>query len=83
MVLRQILEQARLAGVHTLTGTYRPTDRNKLVVDHYSKLGFSKTAEDETGLTRWQLIVASAEVESAPMKIVSVGFAARREELLA
>jgi FkbH-like protein len=83
MVLRHILEHARTAGVHTLTGTYRPTDRNKLVVEHYSKLGFTKTEEDETGLTRWKLAVAGADPESAPMKIVSHGFLAYREESLA
>ena len=83
MVLRHILEHARAAGVHTLTGTYRPTDRNKLVVEHYSKLGFTKTEEDETGLTRWKLAVAGADPESAPMKIVSHGFVAYREESLA
>ena len=47
MVLREILEHARAAGVHKLTGTYRPTDRNKLVVDHYAKLGFTKVEEED------------------------------------
>jgi FkbH-like protein len=54
MVLRKILEHARLAGVHSLTGTYRPTDRNKLVIDHYSTLGFTKIGEEASGLTRWE-----------------------------
>ena len=30
----EILEHARAAGIHKLTGTYRPTDRNKLVAGH-------------------------------------------------
>ena len=42
MVLREILEHARAAGVHKLRGAYRPTDRNNLVIDHYAKLGFTK-----------------------------------------
>src|SRR6202023_2667575 len=42
MVLREILTHARSAGVQKLTGTYLPTDRNKLVIDHYAKLGFTK-----------------------------------------
>ena len=74
MVLREILEHARAAGIHKLIGTYRPTDRNKLVVDHYAKLGFTKMAEEESGLTRWELLVEGAEPESAPMKVVSQGF---------
>jgi FkbH-like protein len=71
MVLRKILEHARAAGVHKLVGTYRPTDRNKLVVDHYGRLGFSKVDEKETGLTVWELLVENANPESAPMKTLS------------
>jgi FkbH-like protein len=76
MVLREILDHARVAGVQKLSGTYRPTDRNKLVVDHYSKLGFNKLDEDESGLTCWELVVDGANPESAPMKVVSQGFVA-------
>ena len=75
MVLREILEHARAAGIQKLAGTYRPTDRNKLVVDHYRKLGFTQLGEEDSGITRWELIVEGAEPESAPMKVVSRGFA--------
>jgi FkbH-like protein len=76
MVLCEILRHAREAGVTRLSGTYRPTDRNKLVADHYSRLGFCKKHEEETGLTRWEMLVEGADPESAPMKVVSRGFAA-------
>jgi FkbH-like protein len=76
MVLREILEHARAAGIRTLAGVYKPTDRNKLVIDHYSKLGFTKVAEEESGLTRWELAVETADLARAPMKVVSEGFAA-------
>jgi FkbH-like protein len=79
MVLREILEHARAAGIDKLTGTYRPTDRNKLVVDHYARLGFAKVGEEESGLTRWELLVEGADPASAPMKVVSSGFAPARE----
>lgn len=75
MVLREILEHARVAGIDKLTATYRPTERNKLVVDHYSRLGFTKVSEEESGLTRWELTVEGADPESAPMTVVSEGFA--------
>ena len=75
MVLREILEHAKAAGIHKLTGTYKPSDRNKLVIEHYTKLGFTKTSEDASGLTRWELVVDGANPDSAPMKIVSLGFA--------
>jgi FkbH-like protein len=74
MVLREILLHARAAGVHKLAGMYRPTERNGLVADHYAKLGFTKVREEESGLTRWELLVEGADPETAPMKIVSHGF---------
>ena len=82
MVLRKILEHARAMGIHKLVGTYRPTERNKLVVDHYAKLGFSKVDERETGLTVWELLIENANPESAPMKVVSHGFAEINEKWL-
>ncbi|HEY1903573.1 MAG TPA: HAD-IIIC family phosphatase [Terracidiphilus sp.] len=81
MVLREILQHARSAGIRKLKGVYRPTDRNKLVVDHYAKLGFTKVAEEESGLTFWELLVEGAYPESAPMKLVSQGFAAAAERV--
>jgi FkbH-like protein len=75
MVLRKIQEHARAAGIGKLRGIYTPTDRNKLVVDHYAKLGFSKVEEEVTGVTRWVLLVEGAIPESAPMKVISRGFA--------
>ena len=81
MVLREILEHARTAGIHKLLGTYIPTERNRLVADHYAKLGFTKVSEAESGLTRWELPVESAGPESAPMKVVSEGFSTRQSQL--
>jgi FkbH-like protein len=80
MVLRKIVEHARAAGVHKLIGTYRPTERNKLVVDHYAKLGFNKVREGESGLTEWELLVESAtDWEGLPMNVVSTGFTSAAE----
>lgn len=82
MVLREILKHARAAGVHKLTGVYCATDRNKLVVDHYAKLGFTKVGEETAGVTRWELFVQDADPGSAPMNVVSQGFAAKGESLV-
>ncbi|MFZ1084441.1 MAG: HAD-IIIC family phosphatase [Terracidiphilus sp.] len=79
MVLREILARAREAGIHKLRGAYLPTERNKLVIDHYSKLGFTKVAEKESGSTYWEIFVDGAEPESAPMKVVSQGVTATEE----
>jgi FkbH-like protein len=78
MVLREILQHAHDAGVCKLVGVYRPTERNKIVVDHYAKLGFNKVVEEDSGLTCWELFVESAELESAPMKVVSERLVAAR-----
>ncbi len=74
MVLRHLLSHARQEGVRTLVGTFIPTDRNKLVVDHYSKLGFTPSRQDPNGTTVWELDVATAEVPEAPMRVRSLGF---------
>jgi FkbH-like protein len=77
-VLAELCGHARAAGISKLRGTYRPTDRNKLVVDHYSKLGFTKTTDD-SGITRWEFPVEAPLPDQAPMKIISVGFGAPKD----
>jgi len=74
MVLREILKHARAADVFKLNGTYVPSSRNGLVVDHYATLGFTKVHEDESGLTSWELFVEAADPEIAPMEVVELGF---------
>ena len=83
MVLREILKHARSAGIRRLIGVFKPTERNTLVVDHYSKLGFTKIADEESGITRWELLADGAPVTSAPMRVISQGFQGIREGTLA
>jgi FkbH-like protein len=80
VVLGEILDHARRAGIRKLFGTYIPTDKNKLVVDHYAKLGFSKIETQVYGLTRWRLVVDEAVLEIAPIKVISKQFPPGREE---
>jgi FkbH-like protein len=79
MVLGEILKHARDAGIQKLVGSYRPTERNKLAVDHYVSLGFTKVGHDASGLTVWELVVEGAEPESAPMQVISQGFTSATE----
>lgn len=74
MVLRTILQCAHNAGIRKLIGTYKPTERNLLVADHYSRLGFTELNEDQSGFTRWELSVADAKPETAAMNVVRMGF---------
>ncbi len=71
-VLQELLLHARELGITQITGTYRPTDRNRLVEDHYAKLGFTQCPDQAEGSTRWNLDVADREVPSLPMRVVRV-----------
>jgi FkbH-like protein len=87
MVLRAVLDNARKAGISKLIGVYRPTERNRLVEDHYAKLGFTRVDQTSPGApdlsaTFWELQVESAEPASAPMKVVTLGFDAPLENSL-
>ncbi len=68
MVLREVLAQARAAGIERLVGVYRPTDRNGMVRDHYAKLGFTLIGGEAPGETRWEL-PATTEIAAAPMEV--------------
>jgi FkbH-like protein len=74
VVLQEILKHARSSRIQKLVGTYRPTERNQMVADHYANLGFTKLEGDEGGVTRWELMVEGAEPIMPPAKIISQGF---------
>jgi FkbH-like protein len=72
MVLKEILAEARHRGVTEVFGTYLPTERNALVVDHYRKLGFEQVSADADGRTEWR-IRAETEIAAPPMAIERLG----------
>jgi FkbH-like protein len=71
MVLRELLQAASRRNVTRLIGIYRPTGRNKMVERHYPNLGFALFEQCPDGTAVWQLDVASARVEPAPMMVRS------------
>lgn len=73
-VLRELLDHAKSRGAGKLRGTYHPTDRNKLVEQHYSKLGFTQVGGQNGGTTVWELETAAASVEPPPMVVTRSGF---------
>jgi FkbH-like protein len=75
MVLQEILENAKQHDIRTLYGTYIPTERNKLVIDHYRNLGFTETSRSQDGTTFWELCVEAAPQNTATMTVTRVGFA--------
>jgi FkbH-like protein len=74
MVLRELLDHAGARGVRRLIGFYRPTDRNKLVEHHYSKLGFTRMGTQPDGGSIWKLEVEGTHVPAAPMVVRSLSF---------
>ncbi|HXX21346.1 MAG TPA: hypothetical protein VEJ46_18255 [Candidatus Acidoferrum sp.] len=76
MVLKNIVDHARKRGIRKIVGVYVPTDRNKLVENHYGKLGFTEIVKAEDGTKTYELDVESAVVEGAPMRMHCVCCAA-------
>lgn len=72
-VLAQLVRSATDRGILKLTGVFRPTGRNKLVEEHYSKLGFQRVDLQSDGTTIWELDVPRAVVEEVPMQVHSSG----------
>jgi FkbH-like protein len=60
----ELVDLCRAEGCDRLLGTYIPTAKNSLVVDHYAKLGFS-TAGSDGAETFWELRVEGA---ASPLK---------------
>lgn len=55
LVLDELAARAAARGATTLVGYYRPTAKNRMVSDHYAKLGFDLIAEHSDGSSDWQL----------------------------
>jgi len=72
MVLREILAEARGRGITEVFGTYKPTERNALVADHYRKLGFEQVSADPDGRTEWR-IATDVEITAPPMAVERLG----------
>jgi FkbH-like protein len=73
-VLRELLAHAKRRGASRLRGLYTPTDRNKLVEQHYAKLGFALMETRSDGTTVWELEVAAASVVSPPILVKILDF---------
>jgi len=72
-VLHELVRHARAQGIRRLVGAYRPTERNGLVADHYSKLQFRLLAQEPDGGSTWEL-ETDTEIVPAPMSVERSGF---------
>jgi len=71
LVLATVTEAARRAGAKRLKGTYIPTKKNGIVVEHFAKLGFARTGDLPDGGTTWVLDLADYVAPELPMQIVN------------
>jgi FkbH-like protein len=67
--LAELVRTAKSRGIDRLRGVYKPTARNRLVEDHYRKLGFEQVTAESDGTTVWIFDVASASIPEVPMEI--------------
>ena len=67
--LQEIIKAAKNQGIEKLIGIYLPTERNGLVADHYSKLGFTLDTQNEDGSKHYYLSVSDAPINHFPIKI--------------
>jgi FkbH-like protein len=65
--LVDIVMHAKAEGARKLVGTFAPTSRNAIVKNHYLKLGFLKTSEDEERET-WELDLAGFQRPELPFQ---------------
>jgi FkbH-like protein len=71
-ILQYLVDRARAAGIIEIIGQYIPTAKNGLVRDHFRKLGFNQTDEQQNGTTTWRLAVDSYKDKTLPMKVDAV-----------
>lgn len=73
-VLNEIARLARVNDVLRLVGVYRQTPRNKLVENHYERLGFAPAGPGSCGPDEWRWILDLkiwCAVDNLPMRMQS------------
>ena len=65
-----MVSHARELGIARIVGAYRPTERNRLVEDHYAKPGFTECECSTDGSTLWKLDPATYTDISLPMTVI-------------
>jgi FkbH-like protein len=69
-ILAQVCAAAKGEGAKRLIGHYLPSSKNRMVAEHYGKLGFTLVEEDKNGGSVWMLELADYQRPDIPMQIV-------------
>lgn len=67
--LAHLAAAARFDGANALVGRYVPSAKNKMVAQHYEKLGFEEVSRTPEGATVWRLALTDYEAPELPMRI--------------
>ena len=68
-ILSVLIDQARHRGDRAIVGRYRPTPKNGMVRDLYSRLGFDLVGLEDGGETVWTLDPATAALDTPHIDI--------------
>jgi FkbH-like protein len=68
-MLAQLVASARGRGARRLIGRYLPTAKNRMVADHYEKLGFALVDRGADGSSCWSLDLAGWAPPELPIRI--------------
>jgi FkbH-like protein len=74
-MLSEMIRLAKGAEVERIVGIYIPTEKNHMVAEHYTKLGFAKIDEEENGVCRYNLDVSTYRCPDLPHKVSHVALA--------
>lgn len=67
--LAAVAAAARAEGAQALAGEYIPTAKNRMVAEHFARLGFRQTAAEPGGRTLWRLDLAGWQAPELPMAL--------------
>ena len=68
-VLANVAEAAIRAGAGSLEGRFVPTDKNRMVANHYEKLGFALVSGSADEGSIWRLDLSTYVAATLPMRI--------------
>ena len=68
-MLNEVVREATARGVRRLEGVYRPSAKNGMVSDFYSKLGFVSAGADGGGEGRFTLDISSYRAHDLPIEV--------------
>ena len=70
--LAAVAKAARAEGARCLLGEYIPSAKNRMVAEHFGKLGFDRTAAESDGRTLWRLDLSHWSAPELPMALTGL-----------